>query len=142
MRSPRPWCFSHPTTAVTSRDQNCLWMVVSHKCRSLHGIDLLSHSLLRSGFKVKESDRHCQLFLFVKEHIDRHYSAVVSGNAAVVTEEHFGIAGQGRLIDLEIHESATPVHAPRKREFRHPALRVTPTIKNNVPTSIHSTNSH
>ena len=33
MRSPRPWCFSHPTTAATSRERNCLWMVVSHKSR-------------------------------------------------------------------------------------------------------------
>jgi hypothetical protein len=33
MRSPRPWCFSHPTTAATLRERNCLWMAVSHKCR-------------------------------------------------------------------------------------------------------------
>ena len=42
MRSPRPWCFSHPTTAATSRERNCLWMAASHKCRPLiaegHGI--------------------------------------------------------------------------------------------------------
>jgi NAD(P)-dependent dehydrogenase (short-subunit alcohol dehydrogenase family) len=25
--------FSHPTTAVTSRERNCSWMVVSHRCR-------------------------------------------------------------------------------------------------------------
>src|SRR5437870_3189717 len=35
MRSPRPWCFSHPATAATSRERNCLWMAVSHKCRPL-----------------------------------------------------------------------------------------------------------
>src|SRR4029077_5951938 len=33
MRSPRPWCFSHPTTAVTSRERNCSWTAVSHRCR-------------------------------------------------------------------------------------------------------------
>src|SRR6266849_798690 len=33
MRSRRPWCFSHPTTAATSRERNCLWMAVSHRCR-------------------------------------------------------------------------------------------------------------
>src|SRR6266478_5968878 len=33
MRSRRPWCFSHPTTAATSRERNCLWMAASHKCR-------------------------------------------------------------------------------------------------------------
>jgi NAD(P)-dependent dehydrogenase (short-subunit alcohol dehydrogenase family) len=33
MRSPRPWCFSHPTTAATSRERNCLSMVVSPKSR-------------------------------------------------------------------------------------------------------------
>src|SRR5260370_28737915 len=32
-RSPRPWCFSHPTTAATSRERSCLWMAVSHKCK-------------------------------------------------------------------------------------------------------------
>ena len=32
-KSPRRWCFSPPTTAVTSRERNCLWMAVSHKCR-------------------------------------------------------------------------------------------------------------
>src|SRR6266851_1281237 len=32
MRSPRPWCFSHPTTAATSRERNCLWTAASHKC--------------------------------------------------------------------------------------------------------------
>src|SRR5712692_2172612 len=37
MRSPRPWCFSHPKTAVTSRERNYLWMAVSHKCRPLMG---------------------------------------------------------------------------------------------------------
>jgi NAD(P)-dependent dehydrogenase (short-subunit alcohol dehydrogenase family) len=33
MRSPRPLCFSHPTTAATSPARNCLWMAASHKCR-------------------------------------------------------------------------------------------------------------
>jgi NAD(P)-dependent dehydrogenase (short-subunit alcohol dehydrogenase family) len=33
--SRRPWCFSHPTTAATSRARNCLWMAASHKCRPL-----------------------------------------------------------------------------------------------------------
>src|ERR1700730_3046324 len=33
MRSRRPWCFSHPTTAATSRERSCLWMVASHKFR-------------------------------------------------------------------------------------------------------------
>ncbi|MGH9895279.1 MAG: enoyl-CoA hydratase/isomerase family protein, partial [bacterium] len=33
MRSRRPWCFSHPTTAATSRERNCLWMAAWHKCR-------------------------------------------------------------------------------------------------------------
>src|SRR2546425_7971 len=33
MRSPRPWCFSPPTTAATSRERNCLWMAVSRRCR-------------------------------------------------------------------------------------------------------------
>jgi NAD(P)-dependent dehydrogenase (short-subunit alcohol dehydrogenase family) len=32
MRSPRPWYFSPPTTAATSRERNCLWMVVSRRC--------------------------------------------------------------------------------------------------------------
>src|SRR5437762_13246300 len=35
MRSPRPCCFSHPTTAATSRERNCLWMAASHKCTPL-----------------------------------------------------------------------------------------------------------
>jgi Enoyl-(Acyl carrier protein) reductase len=43
MRSPRPWCFSHPTTAATSRERNYLSMAASHKCRLLiaegHGIN-------------------------------------------------------------------------------------------------------
>ena len=34
-RSPRPWCFSPPTTAATSQARNCLWMVASRKCRPL-----------------------------------------------------------------------------------------------------------
>ena len=34
-RLPTPWCFSHPTTAATSRERNCLWMAASHKCRPL-----------------------------------------------------------------------------------------------------------
>ena len=25
--------FSHPTTAATSRERNCLWMAALHKCR-------------------------------------------------------------------------------------------------------------
>src|SRR6266404_2616630 len=33
MRSPRPWCFSHPTTAATSRERNCLWTAASRKYR-------------------------------------------------------------------------------------------------------------
>src|SRR6267142_1277019 len=35
MRSPRPWCFSLPTTAVTSRERSCLWMAASHKCKAV-----------------------------------------------------------------------------------------------------------
>src|SRR5919106_672158 len=35
MRSPRPWCFSHPTTAATSRERNCSWTAAWHKCRPL-----------------------------------------------------------------------------------------------------------
>src|SRR2546430_640602 len=31
MRSPRPWCFSHPTTAATSRERNCSWKAVSDR---------------------------------------------------------------------------------------------------------------
>src|SRR2546428_3466587 len=46
MRSRRPWCFSHLTTAATSRERNCLWTAVSHKCRPLraegHGIKTCS----------------------------------------------------------------------------------------------------
>src|SRR6266446_4704325 len=33
MRSPRPWCFSPPTTAATSRERSCLWMAASHRCK-------------------------------------------------------------------------------------------------------------
>jgi NAD(P)-dependent dehydrogenase (short-subunit alcohol dehydrogenase family) len=29
----KAWCFSPPTTAATSRERNCLWMVASHKCK-------------------------------------------------------------------------------------------------------------
>jgi len=43
MRSRRPWCFSHPTTAASSRERSCLWMAASHKFRPPvaegHGID-------------------------------------------------------------------------------------------------------
>jgi NAD(P)-dependent dehydrogenase (short-subunit alcohol dehydrogenase family) len=35
MRSQRRWCFSHPTTAATSQERNCLWMAAWHKCRRL-----------------------------------------------------------------------------------------------------------
>src|SRR6267142_69084 len=35
MRSRRPWCFSHPTTAATSPERSCSWMAVSHKCRPI-----------------------------------------------------------------------------------------------------------
>jgi hypothetical protein len=31
--SPGPWSFSRRTTAATSLEQNCLWMVASHKCK-------------------------------------------------------------------------------------------------------------
>ena len=34
MRLPGPWCFLPPTTAATSREQNCLWMAGSRKCRA------------------------------------------------------------------------------------------------------------
>src|SRR5215469_12884707 len=33
MKSPRPWSFSHPTTAATSRERNCLWTAASHRCK-------------------------------------------------------------------------------------------------------------
>ena len=32
-RSRTLWCFSHLTTAATSRERNCLWTAASHKCR-------------------------------------------------------------------------------------------------------------
>ncbi len=32
MRSPGPWCSSHRTTAATSRERNCSWTAVSHRC--------------------------------------------------------------------------------------------------------------
>src|SRR3977135_4381458 len=35
MRSRRPWCFSHPTTAATSPERSCSWMAVALKCRPL-----------------------------------------------------------------------------------------------------------
>src|SRR4051794_14564325 len=37
MRSRRPWCFSHPTTAAMFRERNCLLMADSRKCRQLIG---------------------------------------------------------------------------------------------------------
>ena len=33
-RSPRPWCFSPPTTAATSRESSCSWMAESHRSRT------------------------------------------------------------------------------------------------------------
>jgi len=36
----KPWCFSHLTTAATSRERNCLWMVASHKCRPLQILEI------------------------------------------------------------------------------------------------------
>src|SRR5260370_40580234 len=33
MRSPRPWCFSRPTIAATSRGCDCLLREASHKCK-------------------------------------------------------------------------------------------------------------
>src|SRR5260370_9778690 len=33
MRSAGPWCSSHRTTAATSRERNCSWTAVSHRCR-------------------------------------------------------------------------------------------------------------
>src|SRR6266567_4563663 len=39
MRSPRPWCFSHPTTAATSRERSCLWMAASHRCKPRTNFD-------------------------------------------------------------------------------------------------------
>src|SRR5437762_621008 len=35
MKLRTPWCFSHPTTAATSRERNCSWMAASHKYRPL-----------------------------------------------------------------------------------------------------------
>src|SRR5207244_2501929 len=52
MRSPRPWCFSHPMTAATSRERNCLWMAASHKCRSFTA----EGTALRRAFFSCESD--------------------------------------------------------------------------------------
>src|ERR1700719_2335398 len=40
MRSPRPWCFSHPTTAATSRERNCLWTAASHRCKPRQGLTI------------------------------------------------------------------------------------------------------
>src|SRR5712664_1190837 len=67
MRSPRPWCFSHPTTVATSRERSCLWMAVSHKCRpSLaegHGIKNGSsapHFLLPSANWLQRDTRKCE----------------------------------------------------------------------------------
>src|ERR1700730_638969 len=33
MRLPKPWCCWRRTTAATSRESNCSWMVDSRKCR-------------------------------------------------------------------------------------------------------------
>jgi NAD(P)-dependent dehydrogenase (short-subunit alcohol dehydrogenase family) len=33
MRLPRPWCFSRPITAATSRERNCSWMGAWHRYR-------------------------------------------------------------------------------------------------------------
>src|SRR5712692_993873 len=47
MRSRRPWCFSPPTTAATSRERNCLWMAASHKCRPLRAETAREECMLR-----------------------------------------------------------------------------------------------
>src|SRR5438093_10756457 len=52
MRSPRPWCFSHPTTAATSRERNCLWTAASHKCSPF----IAEGTALRRAFFSCESD--------------------------------------------------------------------------------------
>ena len=51
-RSPRPWCFSPPTTAATSREQNCLWMAALHKCRPFIFWKALFHRLGRLLGKI------------------------------------------------------------------------------------------
>src|SRR6266446_8934797 len=67
MRSPKLWCFSHPMTVATSRERNCSWMAVSHKCRpSLaggHGIKNGSsapHFLLPSANWLQRDTRKCE----------------------------------------------------------------------------------
>src|SRR5260370_11139493 len=67
MRSPRLWCFSRPMTVATSRERNCSWMAVSHKCRpSLaegHGIKNGSsapHFLLPSANWLQRDTRKCE----------------------------------------------------------------------------------
>src|SRR2546426_6709287 len=52
MRSPRPWCFSHPMTAATSRERTCLWMAASHECSRF----IAEGTAVRGGFFSCESD--------------------------------------------------------------------------------------
>src|SRR5438876_11775972 len=52
MRSPRPWCFSPPTTAATSRERNCLWTAASHKCRPIRAETAREEFMLRSAISI------------------------------------------------------------------------------------------
>jgi hypothetical protein len=48
-RSPKPWCFSHPTTQATSPERNCSWMVASPRFRRSGTSDPNRNSPCRPG---------------------------------------------------------------------------------------------
>ena len=62
------------------------------------------NSLLRSGFEMKQGNGNGELLVIVEVHEDGDHTAVIGGDAAIVTEEYFRVASEWRHIDLVINE--------------------------------------
>src|SRR6266446_6922103 len=72
MRSPRPWCFSLPTTAVTSRERSCLWMAASHKCKAVTAAPEIAALLKDKGSPTRR--RRCSRSSWWAVHLTLFFS--------------------------------------------------------------------
>jgi len=103
-RSPRPWCFSRPTTAATSREPSCSWMAVSPRCRpNCAGV-----------MSAKLADNQAQYF----RRRDRKWLLVTvrwsSHPGRLTTVRHFFTTAQSNPLEI----TGDIFHFPRASQFR------------------------
>src|SRR5262245_36489745 len=125
MRSRRPWCFSPPTTAATSRERNSLWTAASHRCKPGQGLNIIGWTTMG-----RLADKHILITggnsgigLAAAQEFDREGARVaicgLNEKTLKAAQETLGAGSLAVRADVSNLRDLDTLFATIKREFGH-----------------------